>query len=116
MNSILYETKNGKVFKCGHCDKIHIEYKNLNFNFTEEQFNEFSDYLFTIDGWEWEAKNMDGPFIRKIIIPIGSYNFRILLNNQELIELKFLVMKGRKSNKERVNIVAFDLEFVSYLN
>ncbi len=30
---ILIETQNGKIFKCAKCDAVHVEYKNLNFNF-----------------------------------------------------------------------------------
>ena len=56
------KTQNGQVFKCDKCNLIHIEYKNLNFNFTIKQFDDFADYLSKLDGEEWEEKNKNSKF------------------------------------------------------
>jgi len=84
------KTQNGQIFKCDKCKAIHIEYKNLNFNFSVEQFDHFADYLTKLDGKYWENKNKNSQFKRKIIIPIGYNSFKVLLTRDELEELKNL--------------------------
>ena len=64
---ILIETQNGKIFKCAKCDAIHVEYKNLNFNFKEEDFWKFAHYLQNLDGEEWTLRNKTSNFKRKIM-------------------------------------------------
>lgn len=76
---IIRETPNGKVFTCDKCDTIHIEYKNLNFNLTEIQFNDYSKYLNQLDGLEWEERNKYAGYSRKIIIPTRDKHFNMLL-------------------------------------
>ena len=46
---IIRETKNGKVFTC---KAIHVEYKNVSFNLSNIQFQDFSKYLNKLDGLE----------------------------------------------------------------
>jgi len=108
MNKVSNKTENGKVFKCSKCDAIHIEYKNLNFNFSEKQYKHFADYILKLDGEEWENKNRNSHYRRKIIIPIGHKSVNILLNNTELQELKQLF-----SSKKHYGIVSEDLKIMS---
>ncbi len=87
---VLSRTKNGQVYICNRCNKIHIEYSNLNFNFSQKEFKEFADYIINLNGAYWEEKNKHTPFKRKIIIPIGHKNFNVLLTLTELNEMKSL--------------------------
>lgn len=87
---ILKTTTNGKIFTCGKCNAIHIEYKNINFNLSKDQFLEYAKYLNKLNGSEWEEANQSSPLTRKIIIPTQDTHISLLLNNQELNELKKL--------------------------
>ena len=113
---IIRQTINGKVFKCDKCNTIHIEFKNLFFNFKGEDYMEFASYLDTLDGEEWEEKNKNTVMTRKIIIPIGNANVQILLNNDELNELKLLFKDQiiQEGYKETLNLG--NLKFVNNLN
>lgn len=90
MQKTINQTENGKIFRCSTCNKIHIEFKNLNFNFNNEEYRYFADYISGLKGEEWEYKNRNSNYRRKIIVQINHRNVRILLNNCELQELKQL--------------------------
>ena len=90
MNRTINQTENGKVFRCSGCNKIHIEYKNLNFNFDEEEYENFANYFMELDGPYWESVNTHVKFGKKIIVPVGHKNLNMLLDNDELQELKIL--------------------------
>ena len=91
MSTLVNQSANGSVFKCNSCNKIHIEYKNLNFNFDQEEYEHFVNYISKLDGKKWEAKNKNQIYNRKIIISIQHKTFNILLHNYELLELKQLL-------------------------
>ena len=88
MVHIIKETKQGKVFKCSSCNKIHIEFGNLNFNFSEYQYKIFSEYISNLDGDFYEKHNARSFLTRKIRIPLGSSGFCFLLSGDELKQLK----------------------------
>jgi len=84
---VLSRTQNGQIFLCNACLLLHVEFKNLSFNFTEEQFNNFIQYIQNLNGDQIEQQNNFLPYQRKIIIPIGHQSFSILINKEELNEL-----------------------------
>ena len=110
------KTQNGQVFKCDKCNLIHIEHKNLNFNFTEKQFDDFDEYLSKINGQEWEEKNKNSKFKRKILITIGRQNFRVLLTNDELEELKKLFFIKHEKIDVIQNLNILNMNFTLILN
>ncbi|UMB61616.1 hypothetical protein MHL31_05270 [Lutibacter sp. A80] len=104
MINLISQTENGRVFRCPTCKLIHFEYKNLNFNFTNKEYNFFVNYMLEIDGDYWEIKNANSYFKRKIFIPAGNNNFNIILNKKELIEIKKLLSKSHINPKTPLNI------------
>ena len=104
MQKIINQTENGKIFRCESCNKIHIEYKNLNFNFKEKEYLDFAKYFQKLDGQYWEYLNRESPYQRKIQVPIGHKNLNILLSNTELQELKSLLSKP----------IVYQLEMISH--
>lgn len=100
MNEILSITENGKVFLCPRCKLIHFEFKNLSFNFTETEFDYFRDYFEKINGEFWEVINANTFFKRKIFIPIGVENFKIILNKTEVSEINKLLVCGSTEVKQ----------------
>ncbi len=104
---MINQTENGKIFKCSKCDKIHIEYKNLNFSFTYKEYESFAAYIKDLDGKNWEDSNHDSLYSRKIMISILHDNFNILLHNYELEELKFLLSEKKDNN---------DIKYLDFIN
>lgn len=94
------QTENGHVFLCHACNMIHFEYKNINYNFEEEDYLHFTKYFLKLDGEHWENINEDIYFRRKIIVPGGFPTFNLLLNNEELVELKDL-FKGNSRDADK---------------
>jgi hypothetical protein len=100
--TIINQTDNGKVFRCPSCNKIHIEYKNLEFLFDHTEYKFFCDYFKNLNGEYWENLNAESIYKRKIIIPIGHKNIRILLFSCELDELKCLLSARGNNQKNRI--------------
>ena len=82
------QTANGLIFKCQQCNKIHLEFLNINFNFSQNQFEDFAKYIQNINGLDWEQKNQYSNYRRKIVIPIGTTNFNFLLNTYKILQVK----------------------------
>ncbi len=104
--NIISKTKNGKVFECDKCNRIHIEFLNLNFNFTSSQYRVFVQYMARLDGERWQNENAGSELKRKIVIPTDSQSLNILLNIRELDELKMLLKVNRKNAVESLVIPA----------
>ncbi|MCM5661685.1 hypothetical protein NDQ75_01745 [Galbibacter mesophilus] len=66
-------------------------YNNLNFNFTEAEFESFHKYLFNLEVDYWEEEYRYSIYDKRIPIPTIQSNLLILLNKQEVLELKSLV-------------------------
>jgi len=113
MTILFNKTKNGKVFICSNCNEIHIEYKNFNFN--ENEYKYFSNYFLKLWSEEWEHKNKYTFYNRKIIIPIGHKNFNMILNSEELIELKQLLGSKTYQNQFQFINTSF-MNFIQFNN
>jgi len=107
MTQLIGKTSNGKIFKCSKCNAIHVEFRNLGFNLSEKQFPSFVKSILELDGAEWEKRNKDSYFSRKIRIPTGQSTFNILLNKRELNELKIL-LTDRSGTKIIFNNISND--------
>ena len=111
MTNNIYQTKNGRIFRCASCDKIHIEFNNINFNFNDKEFEHFANYFDDLDGEYWEIANFQVNYRRKIIIPVGHKNINFLLNKEELKELKSLLANANINNKPLKLIKNFKYSF-----
>jgi hypothetical protein len=99
--NMLSQTPNGMIFKCQTCDRLHIEYKNLNFNFTKKEFDFFRKYFLSLDAEYWENVNRQSFYKRKIMVPIGHKNFTALFSSEEISEIKILF--GRSTHQQGEN-------------
>ena len=104
MTKYINQTENGKIFRCSSCNKIHIEFNNLNFNFNDKEYAHFANYFLKLNGKYWEEINLYSNFKRKIIVPVGHKNVNFLLNNKELQELKQLLSKS-KINFKKIELI-----------
>lgn len=96
--NVIKKTANGKIFKCNKCKSVHIEYKNLNFNFNKQDFEKFIKYFQDIDADFYEEINRNSDFKRKIVLPIGHQNFNILFDKKEWNEFKELLTEKSQNN------------------
>ncbi len=106
MVDIIKKTKNGKVFTCSACNKVHVEFNNLCFNFSRKEYERFRDYFVDLDGDFWECENSESVLNRKIIIPTGHNSMNFIVNITELNELKVLLSNERnfKANLKMVTL------------
>lgn len=127
--NVLSKTQNGQIFLCNACQLYHVEYKNLSFNFTEEQLSNFKQYLQNLNGDQLELQNDFLPYQRKIVIPIGHESFTILIDKNELNELVQLfvnINQGSLSEAFQTNLLSDkvyykdwiikDLSFTQFFN
>lgn len=102
MAQIINKTNCGLVFRCNQCKKIHIEFNNINLNFTEDEYERFSDYIHHLDGQYWEEMNVDSLFRRKIRIPINATPICLMLTVDELSALCKLLENTSVSAEEEL--------------
>ncbi len=104
---VLGQTLNGKLFECKTCNKIHIEFKNLSFAFSKEEYILFRAYFLRLIPENWEYKNRNTIFKRKIMVPIGHNNFTAMFNKNEIYELKNL-FQSSMNQQEYSEIISLD--------
>lgn len=102
MARIINKTRFGLVFRCSQCKKIHIEFNNINLNFSENEYKRFSDYIHHLDGQYWAEQNNNSPFRRKIRIPISSTPVCLMLTVEELSLLCNLLESTSDSANEEL--------------
>lgn len=108
--TIYNKTSNGSVFKCATCSSIHLEFNNLNINFsTEEKYQQFVEYIHEIDVDSAERTNASLPYQRKIAIPIGGGGCNFVLHSGELEDLKRLCIS--RLGTGIVNLSALEIDF-----
>ena len=59
MEEILKRTTNGFISFCTKCHAYHVEFGNLFFTFTEDEFEHFCQYINSIDGEYYQELNKD---------------------------------------------------------
>lgn len=81
-------TKNGQIFICSHCQKIHLEFGNFTIDFpTLSHLKKFAQHLNDIDGQYYETRNQQTAYRRKIIIPMPGSDLKMIFTNAEIEEL-----------------------------
>ena len=102
-------TSNGSLFRCEKCQSIHLEFNNLNINFSNpNNYHEFAKYLHQINADEWVRINKDSPYHRKIVIPLGNGNANFMLHAGELEDLKRLCIKSLTQNLIHISQLNID--------
>ncbi|WP_018667335.1 DUF6686 family protein [Bacteroides gallinarum] len=91
MDSLLKQTTNGFISFCTECNTYHLEFGNLFFRFTEDEFRHFCRYINSIDGPYYQAQNRHIRNSRKIFLRMPVQGFYCALHPEELTELKRLV-------------------------
>lgn len=109
-------TENGKTFRCSTCNKIHIQFKNLNFTFSDKEYKSFVDYISNLYHEYWEYKTQEPNHKRKIVLHIGHRNVNILLNYNELQELNQLFNNTYQGADQNTVFGIKDMDITLFLN
>ena len=85
------ETKNGILIYMNNCKKFQLSFNNLHFSLDILELETFKDFLRKVDIGYWEKEYENSIYEKKIPIPTLQSNFIILLNRNELDELRILL-------------------------
>ncbi len=100
----LSTSKNGSLTYCNHSKLFQLTYNNLCFELYEWELDAFKEYLTQIDIAHWEQHFKNSVNSRKIPVPIGVKHFIIVLNQEELYEMKLLL----NLEKNKINLLKFN--------
>ncbi|WP_421919306.1 DUF6686 family protein [Marinifilum sp.] len=107
---IYNRTSNGCLFKCDSCQSIHLEFNNININFSSiDSYYKFAEYLRDINIDATLKQNVHSPYQRKIVIPIGGGGCNFMLHPGELEDLKRLCLWNLEKNT--LNISKLEIDF-----
>ncbi|WP_321281794.1 DUF6686 family protein [Marinifilum fragile] len=107
---IYNRTSNGCLFKCDSCQSIHMEFNNMNINFSsKDKYYQFAEYLHDINIAAAVKQNAHSPYQRKIVIPIGSGSCNFMLHPGELEDLKRLCLLRLDTNI--LNMSKLEIDF-----
>jgi hypothetical protein len=108
------KVKNGQLTKCETCNKYHLIYNNIFFEFYPIEFKSFKKYVLQLEVDLWENKNLGIKMTRKIPIPTSQENLVIMFDRQEIEELKSLILS---ENTNKYKFSKFDaIDYCSSIN
>ncbi len=110
--TILKQTENGMLLHLIHCNKYQLNFKNLNFNFSKEEYDSLFNYLKSIDCNYWETEYKNSIYEKKIPIPTPQANFIISIDRFELYEILNLL----NFNTIKDNLKSTDINYPMNLN
>ena len=85
-------SENGQLYKCSSCQKIHLEFGNIGMDFkSSESLNELLRYLHTVNDNQFENEIRNDNFRRRLLIPFANTTIKLLLSDQEILELIYLI-------------------------
>lgn len=107
---LLSSTHHGRIYICSSCNKIHIEFNNLNFSFKKGEYRNFKNYFLKIDPKRWELLNQDTLNKRKIVVPISHQNLTLIFNASEVFQLQelFINASSKKTSLDLVDLKRFE--------
>ena len=95
----LKRTKDGILLFCYHSEMYQLLFKNINFNLTLNELECFSKYISTIDEQYWLLEYRNSIYNKHIPIPSLQENLILLLDLNDLFELRELLNYQSKSIK-----------------
>lgn len=87
----LNKTTNGILLFCPKNRTFNLSFRNLTFNFNNKELYDFIAFIGKIDCDYWENEYKNSVYPKRIPIPTVQTNFIILLDRQEVEELRFLL-------------------------
>ena len=90
-------SKNGILTYCDHSKLFQLVFNNLCFEFYEWELETFKKHINELDIVYWEKQLVCTKHQRKIPISIGHKCFIILVNREEVLEIKRLLKTDSKT-------------------
>jgi hypothetical protein len=87
---IISKIKDGEILKCNTCNSFTLTYRNLFFEFSPPEFDNFKKYISKIDVNYWED-NSCIKTKRKVFIPTQQENLILMFHKKEIKDLKILL-------------------------
>ncbi|WP_394970662.1 DUF6686 family protein [uncultured Croceitalea sp.] len=106
-------SKNGILTYCNNSKLFQLVFNNLCFEFYEWELETFKKHITELDVVYWENQLICSQHQRKIPISIGHKCFIILVNREEVLEIKWLL----KMDSKTTNILkSKDIEYPIFSN
>ena len=110
-------SKNGQLFICCSCKKIHLEFGNIGMDFqSQEKLKDLFNYLQTVNSNHFDFENTGSSYRRKIPVPFANTTVKLLLNETEILELMALITSFLDQPTEEIPPGFTNLKSISYLN
>ncbi len=102
---LINQSNNGKIYTCSNCETILLLFKNLRFDFYQQEYEHFINYIFSINEKELATKKASSIYSKNIVVPVGQDFFSIVIDTSELEELKQLIL-GEK--EDELALISFE--------
>ncbi|AYN67662.1 hypothetical protein D1013_09925 [Euzebyella marina] len=102
----LSQTNNGLLVYCEQCKLYHLTFGQFYLELTRKELYYFGRFLKELDSEYWNHKLCDSVLKRKIPIPTQQANLALIVNDEELAELKSLVFF--KDTKSKIDLIDFN--------
>ena len=114
---LVSKVKSGELSYCRHCKSFHLMFNNLFFALTQQELNRLKQYVDSLDISYWEAKYEHSNLNRKIPLPTTQDNLIIMLNTQEVRELRrLLAFKNYKYKQPIAFLNVDDIDYQWHMN
>lgn len=97
--TFIKRTKNGMIVHCLCSDTYQLLFKNINYNLTYAELENFAQYIGAIDEEYWQQEYKNSVYEKKIPIPSLQSNLMILLDSVDLYELRELLNYKTKATR-----------------
>lgn len=111
-SKIISRVKNGEISICKNCETYTLTFNNIFFQFTADQLQKFTTYVFEVDIDYWLEYNSYSTQKRKVPIPTSHQNLILIFDVNEVLELRTLL----KINKKKKIFTAADIDYPLILN
>ncbi|MDC6362720.1 MULTISPECIES: DUF6686 family protein [Flavobacteriaceae] len=108
---ILDQSKNGILTFCNRSKLFQLIFNNLCFELYEWELDAFKEYIHQLDASYWEKQLKHWSQQRKIPISVGKKHFIVLVNKEELMEIKQL-LRYEKLQPELIGYHDIDYTFI----
>jgi hypothetical protein len=92
---LLKKTTHGALRFCPNCQLFQLSYKHLLYNFSATELQSFRRYINNIQSKHWLKTVATEAEKEKTPIITGQHNLLILIDREELLELRCLINKRK---------------------
>ena len=106
---IIQKTTNGLLLFCPKGNCFQLSFNNFFFNLSSYELNGFINFIENIDYNYWEQEYRNSVYQKKIPIPTLQSNLMIMLDKNELLELKILLKIFKENHILNANEINYTM-------